>query len=297
MEDPTTTIRRVALATCAEVPDLDDEGRLLLGALAGRDVDAVPAVWDDADVDWASYDLVVVRSTWDYAERLPEFLGWIDRVGAATRLLNPPGLMAWSTDKRYLADLASAGVPTVPSTFLVPGDGDDHPWLGEPHVVKPSVGAGSRGALRLGADEADRSRAHVRTLQAEGRTALVQPYVASVDTHGESALVHLDGVLSHALRKGALLTAGAGLVEGLFAQEEMSPREATGAEREVAAAALAAMPVPPGDEAPLYARVDLLLGDDGPLVLELELVEPSLFLEHVVGTAERFAGAIRARLG
>ena len=294
MQQQTTNPDRVALATCAEVPDLDEEGRLLVSALGSVGVRAEPAVWDDPGVDWAAYDAVVVRSTWDYAERLEEFLGWVERVDAATRLLNPAAAMRWSSDKRYLADLGAAGVPVVASTFLGPGEGDDHPWLGVPHVVKPSVGAGSRGALRLGADEPERSREHVRALQAEGRTALVQPYVASVDTHGESALVHLDGVLSHALRKGPLLAAGAGLVEGLFAAEEMTPREATEAERTVALAALAAVPGAGGE--PLYARVDLLAGDDGPVVLELELVEPSLFLEHVEGSADRVAAAIASRL-
>ncbi len=297
MDESTTNPRRVALATCAEVRDLDDEGRLLLTALRARDVVAQAAVWDDDGVDWSTYDAVVVRSTWDYAERLEEFLAWIERVEPVTRLLNAAAAMRWSTDKRYLADLAAAGVPVVASTFLAPGEGDDHPWLGRPHVVKPSVGAGSRGALRLGADEPERSRAHVRAIQAEGRTALVQPYVDSVDTHGESALVHLDGVFEHSLRKGPLLAAGAGLVEGLFAQEEMTPREPTPAEREVALAALAAVPGAGSGEPPLYARVDLLAGDDGPVVLELELVEPSLFLEHVEGSADRVAAAIVARLG
>ncbi len=292
-----TNRRRVALATCAEVGDLDVEGRLLAAALAAAGAAAEPAVWDDDGIDWSTYDAVVVRSTWDYAERLEEFLDWVDRVAPVTRLLNPAATMRWSTDKRYLADLAAAGVPVVDSTFLAPGEGDEHPWLGQPHVVKPSVGAGSRGALRLGADQPRRSREHVRALQAEGRTVLVQPYVASVDTHGESALVHLDGVLSHTLRKGPLLTAGAGLVEGLFAQEEMTPREPTPAERDVARAALAAVPGAGSGEPPLYARVDLLAADDGPVVLELELVEPSLFLEHVAGSADKVAAAIVARLG
>ncbi len=222
MSSPTTTTRRVALATCAEVPDLDEEGRLLLAALDRLGVRAEPATWDDPDVAWAGYDLVVVRSTWDYAERRDDLLAWAGRVEDLTALCNQTALLRWSSDKRYLDDLAAAGLPVVPSWFLAPGQGAGHPWLGAPHVVKPSVGAGSRDALRLRADEAERSAEHVAALQAGGRTALVQPYVASVDTRGETALVYLDGAFSHAMRKGPLLREGAGLVDGLFAAEEMT---------------------------------------------------------------------------
>lgn len=161
--------------------------------------------------------------------------------------------------------------------------------------MKPTVSAGSRDTLRLGPGEADRSVAHVRAVQATGRTVLVQPYLDTVDTHGETAVVFLDGGYSHAIRKAALLREGAGLVEGLFAEEEITAREPSRAELEVAALALAALP--PSADPPLYARVDLLHGDSGPQVLEVELCEPSLFLQHAPGAADRFAAAVVARLG
>ncbi|GGF47187.1 hypothetical protein GCM10011519_21540 [Marmoricola endophyticus] len=290
---------RVALVTAAEVRDLDDEGRLLAQALRSRGADVVAAVWDDAGVDWTSYDVAVVRSTWDYAERVADFVSWAQRVSGQTRLANPADLIAWSTDKHYLDDLASAGVPLVPSVFLEPGDGASHELLGVEHVVKPAVSAGSRDTLRLTAEEPERSLAHAERLLGEERSVLVQPYLAEVDTAGETAVVLVDGEVSHAMRKAPLLQRGMALVEGLFAQEEMSVRKPSPAELDVAAAAMRVV----ADRAttagtsrpPLYARVDLLPSADGPVVLELELVEPSLFLDHVPGSADLLAEAILAR--
>ncbi|WP_211319822.1 ATP-grasp domain-containing protein [Quadrisphaera granulorum] len=290
----------VALVTCSEVPHLDDEGQHLLVALRGRGVDARPVVWDDAAVDWAALDLAVVRSTWDYAPRREEFLAWARRASSSSVLLNPLPLLEWSTDKHYLAELEAVGLPVVPSAFVEVGDGESHPYLDVEHVVKPAVSAGSRDTLRLGAHEPDRSRAHVGAVHAGGRSVLVQPYLAAVDEVGETALVFLDGTLSHAMRKAALLPAGGELVEGLFAEEEMTPREPSAAEVEVGLAVMAEVTRrarEAGVAAPLYARVDLLPDDDGaPRVLELELVEPSLFLDHAPGSAERLAEAVLHRL-
>lgn len=285
---------RVALATAGEEPDLDPEGRLLLRALAEAGLDAVPAVWDDAAQDWAAYDLVVVRSTWDYPPRLAAFLAWSQHVDDVSRILNGPELLAWTTDKRYLAGLAGDGVPTVRSLFLAPGEGPEHGLLDAEHVVKPTVSAGSLDTLRLGADEPGRSMGHVRHIHASGRTAMVQPYLDAVDSHGETALIYLDGRYSHAIRKGALLERGGDLVEGLFAEEEIEPREPDADERALGEACLGALP--PSAEPPLYARVDLLRGAAGPLLLEIELAEPSLFLDQAPGAADRLAAAILVRL-
>ncbi|MEH3078473.1 MAG: hypothetical protein PGN11_17715 [Quadrisphaera sp.] len=295
-----STAPSVALVTCSEVPDLDPEGQHLLAALRERGLDARPVVWDDEDVDWSAPDLAVVRSTWDYAPRRAEFLAWAARAADATRLLNPLPLLGWSTDKHYLAELEAAGLPVVPSAFVEVGDEGDHPYLDVEHVVKPAVSAGSRDTLRLGAHEAARSRAHVAAVHSSGRSVLVQPYLAAVDDVGETALVFLDGELSHAMRKAALLPAGGGLVEGLFAHEDMAPREPSAAEVEVGRAVVAEAARrarAAGAEPMLYARVDLLPDDDGaPRVLELELVEPSLFLDHAPGSAARLADAVVRRL-
>ncbi len=282
---------RIALATAREVPDLDDEARLLRDAIRTRGAECEAAVWDDDAVDWAGYDLVVVRCTWDYAERIAEFLAWAERVAAVTRLENSLEHLRFTTDKHYLRVLGDAGVPVVPSAFLEPGDSPEHEYLHAEHVVKPAVSAGSRGTLRLGPEDAAASRAHAGSLLDDGRSVLVQPYLADVDTAGETAVVLLGGEFSHAMRKGPLLERGAGLVEGLYAQEEMTPRDPSEAELRVADQAMAAVAsVVPGRTT--YARVDLLPTADGPLVLEVELAEPSLFLDHVPGSAERAADAV-----
>ncbi len=285
---------QIGVATAAEMPDLDDEGQLLLDALRARGVTVEPAVWD-ADLDWSAYEVVVVRSTWDYTERLPDFLAWADRAGAATTLLNPAEVLRWNTDKRYLAELERAGIPIVPTQFLAAGEGPGHRYEGVEHVVKPVVSAGSRDTLRLGDHEVDRSREHAGRLLAAGRPVMVQPYLHQVDEHGETALLYIDGEFSHAMRKGPLLTPGMDLVAGLFAEEEMSPRDPSPAERALADAVLAALPGSlPADL--LYARVDLLPSPDGPRLLELELTEPSLFLDHHPPAAATLADAIVRRL-
>jgi len=285
----------IGVATAAEVPDLDNEGLLFLQAMRGHGIEAEPVVWD-ADVAWTAYDLVIVRSTWDYARRLAEFLAWAEHVGSVTTLLNGSDVIRWNTDKRYLSDLERAGIPIVPTQFLAPGDAPAHAYEGVEHVVKPVVSAGSRDTLRIAPDRIDRSHEHVGRLLATGRSVMVQPYLHDVDEHGETALLYLDGTFSHAMRKGPLLAPDMELVEELFAQEEMARRDPSPAERELADAVLAA--VPPELAADLlYARVDLLPSPDGPRLLELELTEPSLFLDHHPPAAEALADAVVRRLG
>jgi hypothetical protein len=274
------------------LPDLDPDDRFGVAALAGRGIDAVPAVWDDSSVDWAGFDLAVLRSTWDYPSRRAEFLTWARSV---PRLANRAQVVAWNTDKRYLRELAGAGVPVVATRVLDPdGPAWSAPRAGE-WVVKPAVGAGSVEAGRYdAADPAQRilAEAHVARLRAAGRAVLVQPYLAAVDRDGEAALMFLGGRFSHAIRKGALLDGPYQGVDGLFKTEEITGAEATGEQLAVAEAVLRAAP---GDL--LYARVDLVPGPGGePLLLELELTEPSLFLGQAPGAADRFAEVVAARL-
>lgn len=301
---------RVALVTAREALELDEDMPLLAAAL--RDAGAVVETpcWDDPRVDWSRFALVLLRSTWDYADRIEEFLAWCDRCAARTRFLNPPGVVRWNTDKHYLADLARAGVPVVPTRFVEPGEdagaavdgflaGDPSSLtIGEPFgftefVVKPAIGAGSRDAARYSRDETGQARGHLARLIAAGRSAMLQPYLERVDRHGETAVLYLGGRFSHAARKGPLLRTGAALVEGLFAPEDIRAREADREELGVAAAAYAAVPFDP----PIYARIDLLRDARGaPVVLELELTEPSLFLAHAPGAAESFARHLVRRL-
>jgi hypothetical protein len=297
---------RVGLATCAALPDLDPDDALLVPALAALGVEAVPAVWDDPALDWDAFDLVVVRSTWDYVPRREEYLAWARSV---PRLENPAEVLGWNTAKTYLRELAAAGVPVVPTTWLLPGDGYEPP-AGE-HVVKPVVSAGASDTGRYTPGED--SRPHVQRLLSVGRAAMVQPYVHGIETEGETALVFFLDRLSHAARKAPVL------VPGLDDPElvEITSRTPSDSERRVAEAALAAVAqirsgalptASGGDEtvgrAPdawtpplLYARVDLVPGPEGtPMVIELELTEPSLFLATSPRAADRFAAAVVERL-
>ena len=283
---------RVALATCAAVPEGDEDAPALIEALAARRVAAEAAVWDVPAVEWTDFDLVVVRSTWDYAERRDEFLAWAARL---PRVLNALAVMRWNTDKRYLAELADVGIPVVPTQFVEPGAAFEPP-AGR-FVVKPAVSAGARNTASYGERGRRRAREHVERLHADGRAVMVQPYVPGVDAVGETALLYVGGCYSHAIRKAALLADGQPPAAGLYAEETVSRAVPTAAEQALANEALAVLPF---DAASLlYARVDLVPGADGPLVLEVELTEPSLFLAYGDGAADRLAeaiaGAVRER--
>ena len=299
---------RIAIATCREAWRADEDAPLLLGALADLGLEATEQVWDDADVDWSDFDLVVVRSTWDYALRRDEFLAWADRVQAVTDLRNPAPLIRWNTDKRYLADLAADGIAVAPTAFLVPGEQslveDRIAELvpdGSELVVKPTVSAGSKDTVRYAARDADpaamaEATDHAIALLDAGRPVMVQPYLRAVDTEGETGMVVLDGTFSHAFRKGALLAVGGGPVTSLYAEEAISPRRATEEQLALADRVLAASRRRTGVQE-LYARVDVLPGDDGaPVLLELELTEPSFFLATEEGAAARAAAAIASAL-
>jgi glutathione synthase/RimK-type ligase-like ATP-grasp enzyme len=265
---------RVALAGCTEYADPDEPALVQALADAGVAADGVP--WD-GDADWSSYDLVVVRSTWDYVGRREEFLTWAEGM---PRLANPAPVLRWNTDKRYLADLADAGVPVVPTTYVT---GAFEPPPGS-YVVKPTVSAGAMDTARYGEGEEDLAAAHVDRLIAAGREVMVQPYLASVETAQETSLLYLGGSYSHGARKGRVLSGTGALAP---AEWDLGPREPSAAERELAERVLAQVAEPL-----LYARVDLLAGPDGPLLLELELTEPFLFLEMSDGAPGRLAAAI-----
>ena len=272
--------------------DGDDAG--LVAALGKRGLHARWLSWDDPATLRA--DLVVLRATWDYTERLDEFLRWTGRRAAICSTRRT--WCAWNTDKRYLADLADADVPTVPSRFFTPGATVRLPKSAEV-VVKPAVGAGSVDTLRF--SDRDDARRHAARLQAAGRTVLVQPYDARIE-EGETALVFLGGEQSHAFTKGAILPPpgdAPGFDEsGIFAEETLHPAEPDFELWDVGHAALAAAAAAPGHRRQelLYARVDVIGGRDDPRLLELELVEPSLGWRQLdADTRDAPQRAVRAR--
>ena len=288
---------RIALVTAQAARDLDDDLAPLLDALRQRGHEVTAPDWDDANVRWSDFDIALLRSTWDYSQRLPEFLEWAAHASNQTRLLNPLPVIRWNTDKHYLHDLEKSGVAIVPSKFIELRDDASariDAFLAQhacdEFVVKPSVGAGSRDAQRYSRAQHNDALAHAQRLLAANRTVLLQPYLDRVDEHGETALLFFEGNFSHAIRKGPLLKKNEGPTRALFAAEHISAREPTPAERALADKVLSSLPFP---ETLLYARVDVIQNADGkPVVLELELTEPSLFFAHAEGSAERFSAAI-----
>jgi glutathione synthase/RimK-type ligase-like ATP-grasp enzyme len=228
---------------------------------------------------------VVVRDTWDYVDRLEEFLAWAD---AVPRLANPAAVLRWNTDKRYLRALRTAAVPVVPTTWVEPGE-PFAPPAGE-HVVKPVVSAGARDTARYAAGED--SSPHVQRLLDAGRAVMVQPYLTAVDDEGETSVLFLDGAFSHGARKAPVLAPGAGHPDDVA----IEPRLPSQAQRDVAQSALTAAGSLLGLSGPLlYARVDLLPSSAGPVLVELELTEPSLFLSTDPLAAGRLADAVLRR--
>lgn len=279
----------------AEDPDYDTP--LLLPALAARGADPTAVVWHDAAVDPASFDLLVIRSPWDYPERPAEFAAWLDRAERATRVVNSPATMRWNLDKTYLRDLESAGIRVVPTTYATTADAagaaiDAH----ERVVVKPAVSAGARDTGLFDASDAAAVALATRIV-ARGDVAMIQPEIEELSEGREKALYVIGGDLTHAISKGAILAPGGGFRGGVY-RENPVPVEATPAERAFAADVLRAVRRATGGEPPLYARVDTVdSARYGLCLLEVELVEPALNLHvapHVTGI---LADAIVSALG
>ncbi|MET1037941.1 MAG: hypothetical protein ABW075_06675 [Aeromicrobium sp.] len=264
-------------------PDLP----LLEEAARARGVEADIVAWDDPTVDWISFDAVIVRSCWDYIPRRDEFLAW---AASVPTLHNPYDILKWNTDKTYLQQLQASGVPIIETRWdVAPGDdiGDHAEW-----VVKPTISAGSRDTARWGT--AEEVWAHSAELVAAGRHSMTQPYISSVDDEGETAMLFFAGTFSHAIRKGPLLARDEGVVQDRDSRESITPREASAAQRELSEHVIATTNSLLGlASPPLYARVDLVTTEDGsPVVIELELAEPSLFLPQSDGGAGRLVDAI-----
>ncbi|QKV79656.1 RimK family alpha-L-glutamate ligase [Amycolatopsis sp. Hca4] len=279
------------LVSCAELPSGDGDDDVLLPALSSLGFSVSWAPWDSS-FDFASADAVILRATWDYASRRSEFLSWCSSVPS---LFNSGDVVRWNTDKSYLVELSDAGVAVVPTSLVPPGSEPAFP--SSEFVVKPSVGAGSRGAARF-AGGSDASE-HVAALHTEGHTALIQPYQSSVDASGELALVYVGGIYSHAFTKGAMLGSTMD-PSGLYLTEKLAPAsppaDAVALAEDVLDAASALLGILRAEL--LYARVDLVRGVDGkPLLLELELTEPSLGFRQADPEAPvRFASAVRQQL-
>lgn len=281
----TNGIFDITFVTYSELPELDCDDRLALDALARRRMRTQVAVWDNPAIDWENAGICVIRSTWDYHLRRQDFLEWANRVAKATVLINDVETVEWNSHKTYLRDLQRRGVPVVPTDWAKMGSHADlgaimreNAWADV--IIKPAVGLATFGVRRVGntPGKIREGQAHLDILL-RANDAMIQPYYSSVSSYGERSLIFLGGEYSHCVRKAAFQV----LAEAGKAGEK--PCRAYADEVETAAMVINAL-----DRPPLYARVDLVRDDIGVCkLLELELVEPSLFLAMHEPAAERFA--------
>jgi hypothetical protein len=279
----------IALITFSELPDLAADDRLLLVELEARGLTVAPLVWDDPGVDWSGPTVCVIRETWDYHLRLHAFLAWVDRVEHQTILLNSPQFVRWNAHKGYLRDLESLGIPIVPTVWLEAGAHADFRTLmsqtgWERAVIKPTVSASAFETRLFSAQEDDQAQAHIDRLLV-ARDLMLQPFLRSVQAYGERSVIFIDGEHTHAARRAEPF-----MGDGI--ERESRPAEATQEEIDFASRVLRVLP-----ETPLYARVDVAPDDEGHLrLMELELIEPSLFFQFSPLAVERMAGGIERRL-
>jgi len=283
---------RIAIATCTGYDDHKVDDDLLREALHERGCEARSLVWDEA-TDWASFDLCLVRSTWDYNRKYEEFLDWGRQVEAATTLRNPADLIAWNSNKTYLRDLAQAGVRIVPTVWVERGGSGialadilaEQGW--NEAIVKPVVDLGAENLHRVRAGDGKATASLATVL--ERHDAMVQPFLPSLESQGELSLIYIDGNPTHAVRKRP--APGDFRVQSIWGGT-VTPDEPSQAEVELANQALTQL-----NEPPLYARADLVSGPDGqPCLIELELIEPNLYLTSHPPAAELLAtAALRLR--
>lgn len=297
---------RIALATCSNLPGWEVDDKPLHEALRARGAAVDLVSWDDANVDWAAYDACLIRTTWDYTERCGEFVQWATRCGGRTFLLNPAEVVRWNTKKTYLRDLEQRGVPVVETAWLDAGETVDLAGLMKQRnwrsgFIKPAIGASARGTLRFSdsTEDINAAQQHIERLHVAGEDLLLQPYISTVETQGEFSAIWIDGAFSHGVQKIP--------VEGDFRTQDdygASDRrwEPTATERSFTGEVMRNAEQLIGskvlhDRPLLYGRVDMLRDADGRLrLIELELVEPSLFFRGETKGAERLADALLMRL-
>ncbi|MEE2908227.1 MAG: hypothetical protein VX527_10415 [Planctomycetota bacterium] len=295
---------RLAIATCNTLPEWEVDDAPLHRALEARGVDISHEIWTDPTVDWASYTACLIRTTWDYYDRLEQFLEWAQRVSVQTQLFNPMQTVRWNTCKSYLQDLEAAGLPVIPTEWFEPGDRPElkavmsnRGWTRG--FIKPQVGATASGTMRFETDAHNLQIAqdHLDTLL-ECQAALVQPYLEQVETLGEWSAIFIDGVWSHAVRK--IPVPGDYRVQDDFGASD-EPYEPAPSERALAMEVMHARQDhsnwtgEPRGQSLLYGRVDMLYSGETPLINEVELVEPSLFFRHEPDAALRLTEAILQR--
>ncbi len=288
-----------AFVTCSKLKDGDPDDLQVLDILRQRGFSCAVADWRDARFAYDKSKLTVLRSTWDYHLHLNDFKRWLTDVSAVTTLLNDVALVQNNLDKKYLLDLTHSGIAVCPTVYIEP-----HPKLDSAAlrlllrdfdlsqdsrvIIKPAVGLSTYGVKKFDTRSStftEDALLHIQDLL--NRSAvLLQPYLPLVETYGERALIFIDGVYSHSIRKSAFQVLA---VAGQAGEES---KLATDLEINFGYKVLATLP-----ETPLYARVDIVGdGQQQILLLELELTEPSLYLSMAEGSANLFADALVKRL-
>jgi hypothetical protein len=279
----------LGIATWSGLPDLAPEDRLLLAELRRLGITAEGAVWDDPSVLWSGFRAVLIRSTWDSHLKRPAFLRWVARVSRRSRVWNPPEILRANTHKSYLRSLEAAGIPVVPTIWVRAGRRTDlmelvrrRGWTG--FIVKPAVSADGYLTERFGPRDGEAARRHLKRVLAHSE-AMVQPYLEALESTGERSLVYLDGRYSHAVRRARILDP-----DGRGTPEPSAPPP-PGA-RELGDRTMGTV-----GGSTLYGRVDMVQDDRRRWrILELELTEPSLYLDRSAAAPRRFAEAIQRRL-
>jgi len=275
--------------------DLLSDGAHLLPALDRLGIAGTPLPWGEP-VDPALFDGAVIRNTWDYVHDLRGFLGWCEQTAARLPLANPVDVLAWNSDKRYLRELSQAGVPTVPTVWVGPGEElVEPPWAR--FVVKPAVSVAATSTAAYDRTRMRQARRHVAGITAGGGVAMIQPYLASIDLEGEIGTYVIGQDVTHAIRRAGVLRTGAPPVADLSLVRRQPVTGWPVADEHARFARDVLRRVPGGPDRLLYARVDTVRGDGGELLLlEVECVAPYLFLKHSPGCAERVAAAFAAWL-
>ena len=291
----------IAIARAAGIPDEfrgDDDLVASLLRQLGAQVDL--SAWSAEDVDWDKFDLVAIRSTWDYSQDQPRFVKWCAEIG--DRLENDAGLVVWNSDKHYMMDLAIARIPTVPTRYV--GPSDPYPEFVGEFVVKPTVSAGGKSTGRFGPSSHSSAIELIDEITASGGVAMIQPYQAAVATSGETAVVVIDGSVSHVLRKGEILQPDEvapvsddwlGVAKAMYEPDLVQRSEARPEELELTEGIMGWIETRFGT-VPVACRVDMVRGADGrSIILELEAVEPYLYLALAPEAAVRLARVIFER--
>lgn len=280
---------RLALITSVGAADLGADGDLLLPELGRLGIAGIPVGWG-VDLTTRAFDGAVIRSASDYVDHPRRFLDWCRETSNRMPLANPVDVLAWNSDKRYLRDLERTGVAVVPTLWLGPGETlTGIRW--ERFVVKPVISAGARASATYGRSGLPEARRHVDAITAGGVTAMVQPHLTSIDREGEVGVYVIGGEVSHAIRKAGVLRAGAPPAADLSLGRHQQVVPSPLLEEHVRFARAVLDGVPGGPDRLLYVRVDMARGEEGELLLlELECIEPRLFLEHAPARAGAVAG-------